>query len=284
MDNDFESANLNSIIDAHPERDLIGRVLSSHVIRTLLDNGCYIAGGFGRALLAGHSMEKYLGIELSRGSPPGDIDIFFEDASRSEEYTNIFACENRSWGKNALERPLSIKPCHSVRTQLVDHKNLILPPKDQLRRFDFLNAAVAIVQDKVIFPARFMELEEKKLLHIQNATSPFLGSRITKYFSLRGVIGLTPESEPLITDWIIRALCQDFKSDLNMNIVTESLMSNVKAILSNKDITRADDLLLVLGKFQMCISNSEDSYGSSRSVDFALHELANRGYSVAVPA
>lgn len=279
---EFDHLPLNQVIESHPDSDIIRNILASQPVAKLLSRGCYIAGGFGRALLSKMRMEEYLGIELKTGVPPGDVDIFFENQDLSSELASIFMSSNRSWGRNALQKSVFIRGTPtSFRAQLVDHQNLILPLEEQLNRFDFLNAAVAITGDRVVFPKRFWELESSRLLHIQRSTSPFLGSRIIKYFNHRGMRGITPESEAAVTDWIIRAMCKDFKLEADGKIMEESIMSNVKAILSNKDITRADDLLLVLGKFRSNVS--EGPYGPVKQVDFALTKLAERGHNVRVP-
>lgn len=281
MYSDIDSIGTSEAIAAHPDKEMIRMILDSHPIREMIHGGCYIAGGFGRAILNKTSIEEYLGIELKSGTPPGDIDIFFDNPAQREHFTQLFRSKDRSWGRNALQRNLFVPRAGNFRIQLVDHDNLILPMSKQLDRFDFLNAAVALTEDAIIFPSRFYELESEKLLHVKRATSPFFGSRLLKYFKHRGIRGLTKESEQAVTEWIIRAMCNDFKLEASGNIMPESLIANVKALLSCKDITRADDLLLVLGKFDDFVQGEE--YGEYKRVDFALSKLAERGLDVSIP-
>jgi hypothetical protein len=281
MNSDYETISLHAIIDSHPEKELLLKILSkSKVIAPLLDAGCYIAGGFGRALLNGSSIEEYLMLG-SRGSIPGDIDIFYSDETRAEEFQAIFSEERtlpRSWGQNALE---SYERITCAKIQLVDRKELILPVEVQLDRFDFTNAAVAITKDQIIYHKRFKEIEEKKLLDVKNSISPFLASRIMKYISHRGLTGVTPESEPQITDWLIRMTCEDFNPGFYKNVSKDTIFANMKTILANESVTRTDDLMIVFGKFKY--TYSAEPYGPQISVDFALNELKKRGQNVSVP-
>lgn len=281
MNSDYETISLHAIVDSHPEKELLSKILSkSKVIAPLLDAGCYIAGGFGRALLGGVSIEEYLMPTLGP-RVPGDIDIFHADETRTAEFQAVFSEEHtlpRSWGQNALE---SYERITHAKIQFVDKKELILPVEIQLDRFDFTNAAVAITKDQIIYHKRFKEIEEKKLLDVKNSISPFLASRIMKYISHRGLTGVTPESEPQITDWIIRMTCEDFNPGFYKNVSRDTIFSNMKTILANESVTRTDDLMLVLGKFKYTYSVAP--YGPQISIDFALNELKKRGQNASVP-
>lgn len=275
---DYERLNLNDVIDAHPERELLHSILIKEgVVERLLSDGCYIAGGFGRALMRGDSVGAYLKGQLSAGQrgPAGDIDIFFSDTAKTETYRDQFKSRYRSFGGNALE--INIQ---SVRVQLVDSDHLISPMEEQLNRFDFTNACVAITRDHVFVNSRFREIEKDRLLDVKNNSSPWMGSRIMKYFKHRGVAGVTPRSEPLITEWIIKALCEDFEKKISGQIETRGISHNIQALLREKNLTRPDDLLLVLGRFK---DTETTKYGLVHEVDFALARLKERGYEVSVP-
>lgn len=276
---DYERLNLNDVIDAHPERELLHSILIKEgVVERLLSDGCYIAGGFGRALMRGDSVGAYLKGQLSAGQrgPAGDIDIFFSDTAKTETYRDQFKSRYRSFGGNALE--INIQ---SVRVQLVDSDHLISPMEEQLNRFDFTNACVAITRDHVFVNSRFREIEKDRLLDVKNNSSPWMGSRIMKYFKHRGVAGVTPRSEPLITEWIIKALCEDFEKKISGQIETRGISHNIQALLREKNLTRPDDLLLVLGRFK---DTETTKYGLVHEVDFALARLKERGYEVSVPS
>lgn len=275
----YERLNLNDVIDAHPECDLLNDILiKKGIVASLLSDGCYIAGGFGRALMRGDAVGAYLKGQLRDGlrGPAGDIDIFFSDAAKTEVYRDQFKSRYRSFGGNALEIN-----AQSGRIQLVDSDHLISPMDEQLNRFDFTNACVAITRDHIFVNSRFKEIEKDRLLDVKNNSSPFMGSRIMKYFKHRGIAGVTPRSEPMITEWIIKALCEDFEKKLIGQIETRGISHNIQSLLREKNLTRPDDLLLVLGKFK---DTENVKYGLVREVDFALAQLKERGYEVSVSA
>jgi len=278
VNDQYERLNLNDVIDAHPERALLQQILiEPGLISALLGDGCYIAGGFGRALMRGDAIGAYL--TGDRGPldrfPAGDIDIFFDDPAKAESHRRNLKFSSRSFGGNALE----IND-QNMRVQLVDSENLILPMAEQLQRFDFTNACVGITRDHIFVNSRFKEIEAARLLDVKNNVSPFMGSRIMKYFKHRGIGGVTPRSEPLITEWIMRALCEDFGSSIAKRIEPVGLLHNIQALLRERNLTRPDDLLLVLGKFK---ETTSEKYGLTVEADFALSQLKERGYEVTVP-
>lgn len=276
---DYECLNLNDVIDAHAERELLHSILIKEgIVASLLSDGCYIAGGFGRALMRGDSVGSYLKGHLAEGlrGPAGDIDIFFDNSAKTETYRDLFKSRYRSFGGNALEINTQ-----AGRVQLVDSDHLISPVDEQLNRFDFTNACVAITRDHIFVNSRFKEIEKNRLLDVKNNSSPFMGSRIMKYFKHRGIAGVTPRSEPMITEWIIKALCEDFEKKLVGQIETRGISHNIQSLLREKNLTRPDDLLLVLGKFK---ETETTKYGLVLEIDFALSQLKERGYEVTVPA
>lgn len=280
MSSVYKKIPIQEVINSHPEKELLERILfATHPVSSLLNEGCYIAGGFGRAVMNGGDVRRYLGIPGKDliGGHYGDIDIFFEDPTRADEYRDIFRSDFRSLGKNALEKVIN----GSIRVQLVDGENLIKPPEEQMDRFDFTNACVAITRDHVILHERFEQIERDKMLDVKRCHSPFLGSRIMKYFGKRGIKGVTPESESVITEWIIRALNMNFDILSHAVVDSQAINHHVLKILSDSKITRADDLLLVLGRFK---TTQFEKYGQSRDVDFALHNLKERGYEISIPA
>ena len=279
MSSTYKKIPVQDVVNAHPEAELLRRILhETRPISELLDAGCYIAGGFGRAVMNGGDVRRYLGIpgkDQIRGHY-GDIDIFFEDPARADEYRDIFKSEFRSLGKNALEKVIN----GSIRVQLVDGEKLIKPPEEQMDRFDFTNACVSITRDHVIVHERFEELERDHALDVKQCHSPFLGSRIMKYFTTRGLKSVTPESEPVITEWIMRALSVNFDIATQVKIDSNALNHSVQRILGESRLTRADDLLLVLGRFK---ATQREKYGLVREVDFALANLKERGYEISIP-
>lgn len=280
MASTYKKIPIQDVLDSHPEKAFISRLLfDTHPITNLLQEGCYIAGGFGRALLNGSDLSRYLGsarIGNTYSGQPGDIDIFFSDSTKAEQLRSVFNTDARSFGKNALETRVA----YGIRVQLVDGDDLILPMEEQMDRFDFTNACVAITRDHFIVHEKFEAIERDKLLDVKRCSSPFLGSRIMKYFNYRGLSGVTPESEPVITEWIMRALSMNFDVVTKTNVERGAIDHALQRVLSEGKLTRADDLLLALGKFRTTV---KEQYGVCREVDFALHNLKERGYDVSVP-
>lgn len=272
---DYNYTSIGSVLAGHKFEPEVRHILNHEPIKTLLDSGCYLAGGFVRSVLLNQSPNNYLS-NLSTG---GDIDIFFDDVTRREEYRFVFKgteAHNSPWlgrsvGGNAEQRYINTTTS-SIRVQLVDHSSLILPIEQQLDRFDFTNCAVAMTRDKVIIHKRFYEIEAQKLLDVKHSESPFTGSRIYRYMSRRGLAGLTQASQAVVTDWIMKAVCGAFKTDTAAVVNQEALELAVRNILSSDLTSRPDDLLLVLGKFKHDVA----SYGMSHEVDFALHHLKSR--------
>lgn len=270
---DYYKAGIESALRGHKSADEIKSILNQDPIRTLLEEGCYLAGGFVRSILLNQSPRYYLS-SIALG---GDVDIFFDDPSKRDRYLQIFqgyltAGVSRSLGNNAAERHVEASGA-SIRIQLVDHSNLILPVEKQLDRFDITNCAVAMNKHELIIHRRFYEIESKRLLDVKHSESPFTAGRIMRYITRRGLEGLTVESQTVVTDWIMKAMCGSFKTDTAAVIHPGQLESAVKSLLSSDIASRPDDLLLVLGKFKHDIN---EPYGLTRQVDFAMHRLQER--------
>ena len=91
--------------------------------------------------------------------------------------------------------------------------------------------------------------------------------------SARGLTGITYESQAVITDWIMKGLCGAFKTDTASSIHEHAINHHIQKILESDSLSRADDLLLALGKFRHTIV---ERYGPVREVDFAVHHLNAR--------
>jgi hypothetical protein len=268
---------IEQFLDQHSYRKQIEQIIYElKPISNLLDEGCYLAGGFVRALLLGGDPHQYL--DTPGWIPPGDIDIFFSDPSKSAHLKEIFNSTFRSFGGNAAQKlvtDLGTKNSSERQflIQLVDYDTLILPVEAQLDRFDFTNCAVALTRKEVIYAKRFHEIEARHLLDVKRSHSPFMGGRIIKYMKTRGLTGVTPESRQHVTDWILQALCNDFNSDTLGAIDSQQAQNVVKKLLSSDTTSSIEDLLLVLGMFKTTI---KEKYGPSHEVDFALDEIGRR--------
>ena len=271
------------------------KILRNPLIDTALSNSGYLAGGFVRAALKGDDIAAYLMppyIDKGNNTSPGDIDIFFERAdgvTACNSYLRGYTSESdnirnhRSIGGFALEdyiRGSEISNEHTgsrFKVQLVDHKQTCGKPMlETLGNFDFTNCAVAMTKDKIFIPRGWREIEDDNLLDVISSASPFLGSRILKYFMRRGFSKLTERSRETILEWIVRSLHGKFEGYDKSH--TAGIEGNLKAMANNINLVPTNDLTLFLGKWQVAINTSSGDYGPTHtiSVDFALNEINKR--------
>lgn len=277
------SHDINEIIDRHPESDLIRHILNLPAISTALINGAYIAGGFARVVLLGKRVSTYLFGHGRRG----DIDLFFSSREQIESTTYVIrGASHRSFGGNAREYSHVVphqflKPYEyyavgtSFSLQIVDKEELILPIRDQLDRFDFVNVRCAFNGKEMLADDRIIKLETDHLLQVGNSRSPYLSCRIIKYVK-KGYINVTDDSREHITDWIIRALAGEFDSfypeatrDPKFGkLGIQSLITNHAYLLRN------EDLIMLLGMFKQEVRGNK--YGPSTEIDMAMSIIENR--------
>ena len=275
--------NINEIIERHPEPDLIRHILSLPAISTALSNGAYIAGGFARIIFLGNRVSSYL---FGQGRV-GDIDLFFSAREQIDAVTHVIrGASHRSFGGNAREYthavPYPILKQYenytrgsSFNLQIVDKAELILPIREQLDRFDFVNVRCAFNDSEMLVDDRIMQLETDHLLQIGNSSSPYLSSRINKYIK-KGYVTITDDSREHITDWIIRALTGEFDAfypEQTRNPSFGKLGINTM-ISAHAHLLRNEDLIMLLGMFKQEIRNNK--YGPTIEVDMALRIIENR--------
>lgn len=275
------------------------KIMCNPLIDTALSNSGYLAGGFVRSALKGDDIMNYLMppyLKNNEEARPGDIDIFFEREDGVAE-CNSYVIEqiaqndniknHRSIGGFAIEeyiRGSEISNEHKgskFKVQLVDHKQTCGKPMlESLGNFDFTNCAVAMTKDKIFIPRGWREIEDDNLLDVVSSESPFLGSRILKYFYHRGFSKLTERSRETILEWTVRSLHGKFEGYDKSH--TAGIESNLKAMANNADLVPTNDLTLFLGKWQtlLNIDTSSGIYGPTHyvSVDFALNEINKRNH------
>lgn len=271
------------------------KILRNPLIDTALSNSGYLAGGFVRSAIKGDDIMNYLMppyLKKNEEARPGDIDIFFERADGVAKCSNLFnelgvAGSHRSIGGFAIEKNISGREIDSsfnggqIKVQLVDHKHTCGKPMlESIGNFDFTNCAVAMTRDKIFIPRGWREIEDDNLLDVVSSESPFLGSRILKYFYHRGFSKLTERSRETILEWTVRSLHGKFEGYDKSH--TAGIESNLKAMANNADLVPTNDLTLFLGKWQtiLNIDTSSGIYGPTHtvSVDFALNEINKRNH------
>ncbi len=277
------SHNIDEIISRHPEADLIRHILNLPAISAALCSGAYIAGGFARVILLGKRVSTYLFGHGNRG----DIDLFFSSREQIEYVTHVLQrASHRSFGGNAREYShafpyQSLKPYEhyvtgtSFTLQVVDKEELILPIREQLDRFDFVNVRCAFNSKEMLADDRIMQLEKDHLLQVSNSSSPYLSSRIIKYIK-KGYAAVTDDSREQITDWIIRALAGEFDA-FYPEKTRDSKFGKLgiqSLITGHAYLLRNEDLIMLLGQFKQEISGGK--YGPTVEVDMALNIIENR--------
>ena len=279
--------NIDEIIDRHPEADLIRHILNLPAISTALRSGAYIAGGFARTVYLGKRVSTY----LFGQEHPGDIDLFFSSRAQINAVTHVTSGKShRSFGGNASEcmyalpRQILMQYANyadsesydtSFHLQIVDKAELILPIREQLDRFDFVNVRCAFNDSGLLVDDRIMKLETVNLLQIGNSSSPYLSSRINKYIK-KGYLTITDDSREHITDWIIRSLAGEFDAfypEQTRNPAFGKMGINT-LISRHAHLLRNEDLIMLIGMFKQDYSTSK--YGPSVEIDMALNIIEKR--------
>lgn len=234
-----------------------------------LDAGGWICGGFVRHLLLDMPLADY--ISVNPDGRTGDIDIFFsnqDDANRAAGVAILQGngCDNiqTSWGGFAKNMNARFNR-RNVTIQFVNHPDLLKSTVEEtLDGFDFLNCKVAITREGLVIAEGWRDVEDLRLLKICNTTSPFLGSRIMKYLTNKGLHGLTDDSQSLMTEWLLNASLKRFEGSEERHL--SGLEHAVKTLHSAGHVKR-EDLLFFIGKFQ---ESSFEKYGPTVVADWAL--------------
>jgi hypothetical protein len=261
--------------------DRISRV--APVIQEAMDAGGWICGGFPRAILMGHDPLEYLSGDRDTVYFR-DIDVFMPTSESAEKVISSpsFTSSHpsvggfcREWVYDAWNTRLN----SSFKVQVVNHPSLIRPTLEAtLDRFDFLNCQVAISGDRIIYPKRWHEIESQKLIKIHNVSSPFLGSRIMKYMSSRGMLGITEDSYDGLTEWLCRAANDKFEG-FDANHVA-GIENAVRCLRASGMVSR-ENLIFFIGKWldSSHLLDHDVTYAESMMVDWAAQEISNENAS-----
>jgi len=269
----YTRANPEDVLSAQGLEDL--QVLQQiSAVRSGLQSGGWIAGGAIRAILSGKALQEYV---FSRPMA-GDIDIFFPSTQAAEAaLKNLSGLTRmqtgmRSFGGSAAQ----LFDCYGssrqqqVSVQYVDKEDLCAPSIEScMMRFDFVNCMVAFDGQKIVMPIDWHKIEERKQLHINNASSPFLASRISKYVKWRGYTGgITDESRDTFVDWLIRS--HDSGNFSRFDATSLRALERVKDI---GHVMTGQELLLFVGKWTD--TQEARNYGKtvSTEVDWAVNHI-----------
>lgn len=241
-------------------------LLKIPAIANALDMGGWIAGGLPRHLLLGLPLTEYFGEGSNRRA--GDVDIFFASVDEANRAAAFKKSLQSSYGGFALEAQARFAH-RTFKVQFVNHPDKVYQSVEStLENFDFLNCMVGLTRDKLIIAEGWHEAEAAKLLKICNATSPFLGSRINKYLTERGLENISPDSQENLTSWLCRASSQDYDGVTQKH--SAGLQYAVRK-LAELGHVRREDFLFFIGKYQMFVK--ETLYGDTKVFDWALHHI-----------
>lgn len=240
------------------------------VIDEALDKGGWLCGGYARQLMLDQPTNEYFRPTTKRDEyvPTGDVDIFFNSV---EDAQNVIP---KGAAKSLAGFAKEIR--NFVKVQFVDDPGLIKPTiQETLESFDIVNCRVAINHRHVVIADDWHEIEGQRLLRIGHSSTPFLGGRLLKYLTHRGLVGLTDDSYEKLTGWLAHA-ANDFREgswEKRHLIGADGYVKKLRA----KGLVRREDLLFFIGKWKQVIH--ERQYGSSFTyeVDWALNELSSGG-------
>ena len=259
----------------------IHTIMQDPIVKQAMRQGSWIAGGMVRQILMGHDLKQYFwpegGLNLR-----GDIDIFSSSEANAKKISEIKKM-HPSQGGFASECSIDVSSLAYVKVQIVNDPTLCYDSVEKcLDAFDFTNCKGAIVDDLVVFDEDLISLESERRLRITNSLSPFMGSRVIKYMKHRGMTGITEDSVPHLTDWLIRAAATNFPGFNTRHVagIKHAVMN-----LSKVEVMRQSDHLFFLGKWTDYINVGSQNYGPGRTieVDWAAHEMSLRSRVKATP-
>jgi len=254
-----------------PERhtELLSLLESVPAIANALAKGGWLCGGFPRHLLLNIPIKNYFS-QKEKGRP-GDIDIFFssvEDANCASKFEAHKMDLQESFGGFATESSVKFMQ-ETVHVQFVNHPDKVYRSVETaLESFDFLNCMVAITHEGLIFAEGWQEIENAKLLKVCNNNSPFLGSRILKYLTQRGLSNVSSDSQELLSAWFCSASNEDFEGS---SLKHRSGIQYAVRQLETCGHVKREDLLFFIGKYQEHVR--EAAYGDTKVFDWALRRI-----------
>ena len=211
---------IKSFIATGVVEEQLATVFNDFIIKTSLDNGLFIAGGFAREVCHAHfNLNNEVSINnntriidyLIEENSSGDIDLFSSSKNvcskltkSIEEYINNldrfsyvrfyqteFAC-------NYQADRISIFHNKEIKVQIVN-KFFFENVKECFDSFDVVNCKYAIKkEDKkyiVYYDTEALEADSKKLLKLNSSKSPFTISRIVKYIRHRNLKSLSEDKK-----------------------------------------------------------------------------------------
>lgn len=219
------------------------------VLQTAFDQGAYVCGGAARMVINSASSQEDIerlhmyvrpGPIRNRGrfwrSDRGDVDLFFPSKPALTEFWRTINDHPRH--QHVVERIRSISG--SSVDMIVDSvivsviEGFVGPVEDVLNRFDIYNAMVAFNHQEIIVPEGWHALEDEKMLHVANWTTPYVIHRINKWFWKHGMKKLSPKTASELGEQALQIMSRLSKEPIVMpwgTLTANSVVPKLKVLL-----------------------------------------------------
>ena len=244
---------IKSFIATGIVKDQLTAIFNDFIIKTSLDNGLFIAGGFAREVCHAHfNLNNEVSINnntriidyLIEENSSGDIDLFsssdkvcnkltknieeyiknLDRFSYVRSYQTEFAC-------NYQADRMSIFHNKEIKVQIVN-KFFFENVKECFDSFDVVNCKYALKKEDgnyiVYYDTKALEGDRKKLLMLNSSKSPFTISRIVKYLRYRSLNRLSEDkkTQRIFLECLYKSIENNWPSYYNVNV--EMLKLNIK--------------------------------------------------------
>lgn len=245
-------------------------ILRHHTLAMLeaaFRHGAYVAGGFAHVVaddVAKRRVHEYLRVyeRIDRSKQcwkggRGDIDIFFQSSDGLDAFYAEIMANSAKYFTSSYEpasRSCVELDCDDVVSVQVITK-YIGPIENVLADFDIYNAMVAFNDKELILPVGWKELNEQRVLHVANWTSPYVIHRINKWFNKHCYRDLSPATALELGTQALEIMNRLKKEPIEMpwgKITADNVAHKLKRFLPR--LTN-DDLLMLLSVYPADVYN-----------------------------
>lgn len=250
---------------------ILAKLKRLEVVSHALDHGAFISGGFARQLLINGDLSHY----LQHPRRAGDIDFFFTSLESANSVVSVDPSLYKSQGGFAKETFRSVDTTGiNVKLQFVTAPDLIFEtPEACMSRFDIYNCQVSLVGDKLVFPHDWFALEARRLIRINNTDAPFMGTRLVKYLTSRGYVGIEDQSREALSAWLLKAATNTFPRFTKSHVLG---ITHAVQALQRLGHIMSEDLVLFVGKWKHALEQQQpNAYGiyAHVEVDWAVNAI-----------
>jgi len=227
----FKTTTLNFNIIGDLKKHMCFNSVSARLLQTALENGGYIAGGFG-TLVARHylldgfkdledgvfdAMRKHFGQpgmadgnSVFKNAGCGDVDVWFPNIKNLSAFmhdqrrTDLIASKQVVVTPTLTGAALEHLVERDTRIQVIT--KWLQPLKDQIAAFDIYNGAVAVTENTITVPEHWELLEKANTLHVSTWASPWTINRFLKWIDRKGYKNVTPSTADHVYKEVFKAL------------------------------------------------------------------------------